>query len=221
MNKPKIWRVLSESPEDLLNKMRNEFLPNIPKISGLSEQEIALFKKYTENWAVQAFSDSKKHSGVLFYSGEFKEFIFDNDVMSAIPNDIVNYVYSKYTIDKLAADGKISWGSYGSIEGLRKAVSEFWEIDPNLGQEYEQELIKSLIAASLSNIVICEIDIEKNSMPLNKAEKALRNDLIKIGIPGDDLEKLSQEMQALKLDIQEKSTFIDKKKKIQKFKKGR
>lgn len=104
--------------------MRDDFLPELLNILTLSDQEMALLKKYAEKWAVQAFS--KKQSGALFYLGEFKDFIFNNDngIIDS-SGDILHYVYSKYPIAKLARDGQISWGSYGSIEGLRKAVSKF------------------------------------------------------------------------------------------------
>jgi hypothetical protein len=223
--KPKIWHVLSENPEDLSNKMRDDFLPELPNILTLSDQEMALLKKYAEKWAVKAFS--KKQSGALFYLGEFKDFIFNNDnVIIDSSGDIVHYVYSKYPIEQLARDGQISRGSYGSIEGLRKAIAEFVEINSTLGQKHEKGLVKSLIAKNLSNIVIYEIYIEKETINLNEAEKILRNHLNKTGISRDDLEKLWKKMQDLKLDGPEGSTSIiqhehynDKKKIIQNLKK--
>ena len=35
--------------------MRDGFLPELPNILTLSDQEMALLKKYAEKWAVQAF----------------------------------------------------------------------------------------------------------------------------------------------------------------------
>ena len=104
--------------------------------------------------------------------------------------DIVHYVHSKYPTERLAGDGQISWGSYGSIEGFRKSVAEFVEINSTLGQKHQKGLGKSLITKNLSNIVICEIYIEKETINLNEAEKVLRNDLNKTGVSRDDLEKL-------------------------------